>query len=84
MGNRSNLNAVEKARMSHSDDATSSNAFLNHRLRDGFGEPSLFSELAAMTGAAARIAQCGNEGVGARCGVPAVDGTLKTMPVVSR
>ena len=48
MGNRSNLKAVEKARISHSDDMTSSNALLNQRLR-GFWELSLFSEVTTIS-----------------------------------
>ena len=48
MGNRSNLKAVEKARISHSDDMTSSNALLNQRVR-GFWELSLFSEVTTIS-----------------------------------
>lgn len=44
VGNRSNLKAVEKARISHSDDVTSSNALLNQWPR-GFWESSFFSEV---------------------------------------
>ena len=47
VGKRSSLKAVEKARISHSDDVTSSNALLNQWLR-GFLESSLFSEVTTM------------------------------------
>ena len=55
------MKAVERARISHSDDVTSSNAFINHRLRGDFGESSAFSEVVAMNEATGRIAQCWNE-----------------------
>ena len=46
------MKAVERARISYSDGVTSSSAFLNHWLRDGFGfgESSFFSELTTMRG----------------------------------
>jgi hypothetical protein len=58
VGNRSNLKAVDKARISHSDDVTSSNALLNQWLR-GFWVLSLFSKVTMSR----RIAKCGNGGV---------------------
>ena len=47
VGNRSNLKAVERARISHSDDVTSSNALLSQWPR-GFWESSIFSEVTTM------------------------------------
>ena len=53
-GNRSNLNAVEKVRISHSDDVTSSVRLRNHGIR-GRLEVSFFSVLTAMSAAACRM-----------------------------
>ena len=62
------MNAVERAKISHSDDVTSSSAFVNHRLRGEIGESSAFSEVVAMNEATGRIVQCGNEGFARRVG----------------
>ena len=58
------MNAVERARMSHSDDVTSSSTLLNHPSGDGFGESLCFSGFTAMSGSQREELWCGgNEGV---------------------